>query len=230
MCGNATAQSRNFRIEEISIAEMQRAIQNGQATCKDVVQAYIARAKAYNGICTALITKDGKPIPETTGVVRAGSPIVFPTSTVPVDKVLPDLENYRGLPLELGRMESTLSDPGVVQQFGMRIGIPNAGQLNALETLNIRGERSVTCKGDFDRAPSSGPLPAGAPAVCEEFRKMPDALERACGIGQTVWQQTGSEKASHVLRRLLAQELVRCQRHACNGRKRRELRDGCAEV
>ena len=32
----------------------------------------------------------------------------------------------------------------------MRVGIPNAGQLNALETLNIRGERSVTCKGAFD--------------------------------------------------------------------------------
>src|SRR6187401_1817679 len=94
MGGNATAQSRNFRIEEITIAEMQRAIQNGQATCKDVVQAYIARAKTYNRICTALITKDGKPIPETTRIVRAGSPIVFPTSTVPVDKVLPDLEDY----------------------------------------------------------------------------------------------------------------------------------------
>ena len=61
----------------------------------------------------------------------------------------------------------------------MRVGIPNAGQVNALTTFNIRGERSVTCKGDFDRAPSAGPLPPGAPAICEEFRKLPDALERA---------------------------------------------------
>jgi len=51
--------------------------------------------------------------------------------------------------------------------------------VNALETLNVRGERSITCKGDFDKAPSAGPLPAGAPKACEEFRKMPDALERA---------------------------------------------------
>ena len=56
------------------------------------------------------------------------------------------------------------------------------GTANALETLNIRGERSITCKGDFDRAPSAGPLPPGAPAACEEFRKQPDALERAAEL------------------------------------------------
>ena len=56
-------------------------------------------------------------------------------------------------------------------QYGWRVGIPEAGQLNALETINIRGERSNTCKGDFDRKVSDGPLPAGAPAECEEFTK-----------------------------------------------------------
>jgi len=61
----------------------------------------------------------------------------------------------------------------------MIVGVPNAGQVNALATLNIRGERSVTCRGDFDRHPSLGPLPPGAPAVCEHFRRLPDALERA---------------------------------------------------
>jgi hypothetical protein len=45
-----------------------------------------------------------------------------------------------------------------------------------LATLNLRGERSVTCKGDFDKHPSEGPLPPGAPPVCEMFRQMPDAL------------------------------------------------------
>ena len=76
-------------------------------------------------------------------------------------------------------MITSVSDPSVQLQYGWRVGIPEAGQLNALETLNIRGERSITCKGDFDRAPSAGPLPPGAPAACEEFRKLPDALERA---------------------------------------------------
>jgi amidase len=181
MPGTASAQSQ-FRIEEATIAEMQNAIKSGQTTCQAIVQAYIDRAKAYNGTCTALVTADGAPIPASKGAVRAGSPITFPTATVPVSTIFPDFRDYAGLPFELGRMEPTLSDPSVQQQFGMRVGIPNAGQLNALETLNIRGERSVTCKGDFDRAPSAGPLPAGAPAVCEEFRKQPDALERAAEL------------------------------------------------
>src|SRR4030095_2227201 len=81
-----------------------------------------------------------------------------------------------------GRMEPTASDPSVQQQFGMIVGIPRAGQLEALQTLNVRGERSVTCKGDFDKAPSAGPLAAGAPSVCEEFRKLPDAPERAAAL------------------------------------------------
>jgi Asp-tRNA(Asn)/Glu-tRNA(Gln) amidotransferase A subunit family amidase len=64
----------------------------------------------------------------------------------------------------------------------MIVGIPNAGQVNALATLNIRGERSVTCRGEFDKHPSLGPLPPAAPPVCEYFRQFPDALERAAEL------------------------------------------------
>jgi amidase len=174
--------SGEFHIEEASITDIQSAIRSGQTTCKQVVQAYIARAKAYNGVCTALLTKDGAPIPPATGMVRAGSPLKYPTQTVAASTVFPDLDQYAGPPLELGRMIQSVSDPSVELQYGWRVGIPEAGQLNALETLNIRGERSITCKGDFDRAPADGPLPAGAPAVCEEFRKMPDAVERAAEL------------------------------------------------
>ena len=145
--GTAGAQTL-FRIEESTIADVQNAIKSGQTTCRAVVQAYLDRAKAYNGTCTALVTADGAPIPPAKGAVRAGAPLTFPTTTVPVSKVFPDFSEYAGLPFEFGRMEPTISDPSVQQQFGMRVGIPNAGQLNALETLNIRGERSVTCKGD----------------------------------------------------------------------------------
>jgi Asp-tRNA(Asn)/Glu-tRNA(Gln) amidotransferase A subunit family amidase len=79
-------------------------------------------------------------------------------------------------------MEPTASDPSVQQQYGMTVGIPNAGQARALGMLNIRGQRSVTCKGELDKHPSAGPLPAGAPPVCEEFRRQPDALERAAEL------------------------------------------------
>jgi amidase len=171
-----------FQIEEATIDSIHAAIQSGQTTCGQVVQAYIDRAKAYNGVCTALITPDGADIAPAKGYVRAGALLAFPTKTVKASTVFPDLDKYKGLPLDLGRMEPTVSDPSVMAQMGMRVGIPNAGQLNALETLNIRGERSVTCKGAFDAHPSTGPLPAEAPAVCEAFRQQPDALERAAEL------------------------------------------------
>ncbi len=114
-----------------------------------------------------------------TGRIIAGQPIRYPTKTVAVSSVLPDFDQYKGLPIEYGRMEATISDPTVVQQYGMRVAFTDAHQLNALETINLRGERSVTCKGKFDTAPSAGPLPKNAPAVCEKFRQQPDALEVA---------------------------------------------------
>src|SRR6266568_9382932 len=137
------------------------------------------RARAYNHSSDRLVTRDGKPIPPARGTVRAGKPIEFPTETVPISLLLPNFDRYAGPPIEFGRMEPTASDPEVQQQYGMTVGTPNSGKVNTLATFNLRGERSVTCKGDRDRHPSSGSLPAGAPPVCEEFRKQPDALERA---------------------------------------------------
>jgi amidase len=173
---------KKFELVEATIEDIHEAIKAGEVTCSGLVQQYIDRAKAYNGVCNQLVTADGAPIPPAPGVVRAGSPIEFPTETVPVSSVLPDFDQYVGTPINFGRMEPTISDPSVQQQYGMIVGIPNAGQLNALETINIRGERSVTCKGEYDAHPSSGPLPEGAPEVCEEFRQQPDALERAAEL------------------------------------------------
>ena len=169
----------SLQLVEATIDELHTAIQAGATTCVAVVEEYIARARAYNGVSSLLVTEDGAPVVPAAGAVRAQSPIEFPTETVKASDVLPDLDKYQGPPLEYGRMEATASDPSVSQQFGMIVGIPNAGQLNSLATLNIRGERSVTCLGDYDRHPSLGPLPAGAPPVCEHFRHYPDALERA---------------------------------------------------
>ena len=171
-----------FRLEEATIADLQAAIQAGQTTCVEIVQGYIDRVRAYNGVPSLLVTEDGTPVPETTGTIRGGEPIRFPTETVRASEVFPDLDQYQGKPLEFGRMEATASDPSVQQQYGMIVAQRKAGQVNALGTLNIRGERSVTCKGDFDRHPSQGLLPAGAPPVCEHFRQLPDALERAAEL------------------------------------------------
>src|ERR1700716_658873 len=174
-----------FRLEEATIDDLHAAIRAGATSCVEVVKRYIARVRAYNGVASALVTEDGAPVAPATGAVRAGMPLRFPTETIKASTLLPDLDKYKGPPLEYGRMEATASDPGVQQQLGMIVGIPNAGQVNALATLNIRGERSVTCRGDFDRHPSAGPLPPGAPAVCEMFRRLPDALERAAELDAT---------------------------------------------
>ena len=171
-----------FRLEEATIDELQAAIRAGEITVVEIVERYIARARAYNGVCSLLVTEDGAGVADSTGTVRAEAPLRFPTETVAASTIFPDLDRFEGPPLEFGRMEPTASDPSVQQQYGMIVGKPDAGQLNALATLNIRGERSVTCKGEFDRHPSQGPLPPGAPPVCDEFRHLPDARETAAAL------------------------------------------------
>jgi len=183
-----------FRVDEATIEELHAAIQAGRTTCVEVVQQYIDRARAFNGVASVLVTEDGGPVPAAKGAVRAMAPLAFPTETVKASAILPDLHKYEGPALEYGRMEATASDPGVTQQYGMIVGRPEAGQLNALATLNIRGERSVTCRGDFDRHPSAGPLPPGAPPVCEMFRRLPDALERAAELDATYGRNPDLEK------------------------------------
>ena len=171
-----------FPLEEATIADLHAAIQSGETTCVAIVQGYLDRVRAYNGVPSLLVTADGAPVPPAAGTLRGGQPLQFPTETVPAAAVFPDLDQYQGPPLEFGRMAATASDPTVPQQYGMIVGKAKAGQVNALATLNLRGERSVTCKGEYDRHPAQGPLPPGAPPVCEHFRHFPDALERAAEL------------------------------------------------
>src|ERR1043165_8479979 len=194
MLDKTEAKTAPFRLEEATIDDLHQAIRSGATTVVAVVQHYFARVRAYNGVASALVTPNGAPVAEATGVVRAGAPLKFPTQTVKASTILPDLDKYQGPPLEFGRMETTASDPSVSQQFGMIVGKPDAGRANALGTLNIRGERSVTCKGDFDRHPSMGPLPRGAPPVCEFFRRQPDALERAAELDAAFGTKPDLEK------------------------------------
>ena len=173
---------KKFEVVEASISDFHRALKEGQTTVTKVVNAYLDRIKAYNGVSSMLVTENGEEVAEAPGVMRGGVPLKFPQKTKKVTEVLPDIEKYKGPPLEFGRMEETASKPDVYQQFGMIAGIPKAGQVNALSTLNIRGERSVTCWGEYDKHPDEGPLPQGAPPACEMFRHFPDALERAAEL------------------------------------------------
>jgi amidase len=183
-----------FCLEEATIEELHAAIKAGRTTCVAIVRHFIERARAYNGVGNLLVTEDGAPIAEAEGAVRAIAPLLFPTETVKASSILPDLDKYSGPPIEFGRMEATASNVSVQQQYGMIVGKPNAGQLNALATLNIRGERSVTCRGAFDRHPFEGPLPPDAPPVCEHFRQLADALERAAELDATYGRDPDLEK------------------------------------
>src|SRR5262247_1338894 len=102
----AQLDTQPFRLEEATIEELHAAITSGQTTCVAIVQHYIDRVRAYNGVASALVTQDGGPIPEAPGTVRAQASLRFPTVTVKAAAVLPDLDKYTGPPLEYGRMEA----------------------------------------------------------------------------------------------------------------------------
>ena len=108
-----SSHTKPFRVEEATIADLHAAIATGRTTCADVVRQYIARARAFNGVATQLVTQDGAPVPEQPGTMRAGAPLQFPTATVKASSFLPELDKYQGPPLEYGRMEPTASDPSV---------------------------------------------------------------------------------------------------------------------
>ena len=141
MTAQLGAQEKLFRLEEATIEELHAAIKSGQTTCVAIVQHYIDRARAYNGVASALVTEDGALLPEAPGTTRTQAPLRFPTATVKAATILPDLDRYTGPPLEYGRMEATASDPDVQQQFGMIVGLPHAGQVNALATDVERRKR-----------------------------------------------------------------------------------------
>ncbi|WP_293396043.1 amidase family protein [Nevskia sp.] len=181
LCAAATqAADKSFHLQEATIDDIHAGIRSGELSCRQVVEAYVARARAYNGFCARLVTADGAKVSAAKGAVRAGSALKFPTETLAISKLVPDFDKYIGMKPDYGRMEPTLSDPTVLQQYGMVAGMPKAGQVNALETLNLRGERSVSCKAGCDAA--SGDLPASCPKACDAFRKQPDALERAAEL------------------------------------------------
>jgi amidase len=53
----AHSQQSPFHLQEGTIDEVHRAIRNGQITCRGLVELYINRAKAYNGVSNVFVTK-----------------------------------------------------------------------------------------------------------------------------------------------------------------------------
>jgi amidase len=49
----------SFRLEEATIADLHEAIRAGKTTLVEVVERYIDRARAYNGIAYLMLREDG---------------------------------------------------------------------------------------------------------------------------------------------------------------------------
>jgi len=118
------AQAFRFQLVDATIDDVHRAIKEGQVTCRGLVQAYLNRVKAYNGVSNKLVTEEMAPdiLPNYAEYKAA----------VAATAQLPNGDPRKTPPIEFGRMEPTASDPEVQQQYGMLVGIPNAGQLRAL--------------------------------------------------------------------------------------------------
>src|SRR5215470_12496141 len=112
-----SATGSTFRVEEMTIEQLHAAIGSGATTVRAVVEQYLARVRRYNGVASQLVTADGAAVLEASGTVRAGAPLRFPAATVKAADILPELDRYKGPPLEFGRMETTASDPATQQQF-----------------------------------------------------------------------------------------------------------------
>src|SRR3977135_2026221 len=119
-----------FHLLEATIGDVHRGIQLGQVSCRALVQAYINRARAYNGTCNQLVTEAMEPtfLPGS----REYAAAVAATAS------LPPGDPRKTPPIEFGRMEPTSSDPTVQQQYGMTVGVSHPGHLHALTPLNIR--------------------------------------------------------------------------------------------
>src|SRR5438046_10406885 len=97
-----------FHLMEATIPDVHRGIREGQITCRGLVQAYINRARAYNGVCNRLVTEQiaATLLPNFSEYQAAMK------STA--DR--PDGDPAKTPPIEFGRMEPTASDPTVLQQ------------------------------------------------------------------------------------------------------------------
>ena len=84
----------------------------GGRPCVDVVQHYLARVRAYNGVASVLVTAGRRAGAGGDGRgARGRAAALSRRETVKASTILPDLDKYQGPPLEYGRMEATASNP-----------------------------------------------------------------------------------------------------------------------
>jgi hypothetical protein len=78
-------EDKPFRLEEATIDELHRAIRAGRTSCGAIVRHYIG---AFNGVASALVTKNGAPVPEASALelsMQPGQPLK-PALSLPTGK------------------------------------------------------------------------------------------------------------------------------------------------
>ena len=178
-----------------------------------------SRARAYNGTCNQLVTEEN------------------------VSSYLPNYAEYKAAvdgDRDAARRRSA-------QDAADRVRPDGADRLRPGRAAAVRHDRRhsatpVSCarsacstsaasarspaRATFDRHPSEGPLPAGAPAVCEEFRKQPDALERAAELDAQYGRNPDLAAMPMYCIPFSFKDPYRHQGHAIDRRRRRPLRHG----
>ena len=164
MTAELGTQAQPFRLEEATIEELHAAIKSGQITCVEIVQHYIDRVRAYNGVASALVTQDGAPVPAAPGAVRASATALpdrhrqglhDPARSRQVQGAAPRIRSHGGNGLRSCRAAAVWDD--------RRHTACRAGECARYPQHPGRAFRHL--QGDFDRHVSEGPLPRRTPCA-----------------------------------------------------------------
>ena len=152
------------------------------------------RVKAYNGVCTKLVTGKGESIPAATGTMRAGAPLLFPHEDHGRFEFSTESGSVCGT---AARVRPNGGDRiGSQRQTAVRHGRrhsqrgPTQRVRNAEYSRRTLGhvQRQVRCTARGRR------FPQDAPAACEKFRQQPDALELAAELDAQYGRSPDLEK------------------------------------
>ena len=164
MTAELGTQAQPFRLEEATIEELHAAIKSGQITCVEIVQHYIDRVRAYNGVASALVTPKTAPGPCSTGRRARASATALPTATVKASTILPDLDKYKGRPRIRSHGGNGLRSCRAAAVWDDRRHTAcRAGECARHPQHPGRAFRHL--QGDFDRHVSEGPLPRRTPCA-----------------------------------------------------------------
>ena len=213
-----------FRLEEATIDELHEAIKAGKTTCVAVVQHYIDRVRAYNGVASLLVTEDGAPVAAATGAVRARAPLRFPTETV---KASDDLPRSRQVSGPAARIRPHGADR--LRPFGAAAIRDDRRQAQCRPAQCARHpQHPRRAFGDLPRrvrpAPLRGAAAARRAAGLRAFSQTPRCARTRRRARRDLRAQSRSRQDADVRRRLLVQGPVRHQGHAHDRRRRRGLR------